>query len=126
MINATQNDNAGQHTNEYMTTISRRPEWAAETTVESDGSITHRWTAPTVAELQEGDRIPYNARVELLRIDDLFVFDGGVAVNTGEPAIFFSDLSITDTAQGRRLAAAIVEACDRLDGVSAIADGGDQ
>jgi hypothetical protein len=118
MPNATHNPELHQSPDEGRATyISRRPAWADETRVDPE-AILHTWRSPTVAMGADdhGGGKTYPIPVEILQYDDLTVFPSGVSVERGEPVIFLSDLFIQDTENGRKLAAAILEACDRLDG----------
>lgn len=97
--------------------ISRRPSWADRTTMGAE-VITYTWTAPTVAEcLGETDLVPYPVKVEVIQEEDLYVNQDGVVLDRGPMRIIVSDLSIDDTVNGRKLAAALIECCDRIDGV---------
>ena len=95
--------------------ISRRPTWADQTEVDAE-AIIHRWEARTEAfgDPDLEDEPSYPIRVEILQFDDLRVHDVGVAIAPGRPVIFLLDTNL-DTANGRKLAAAILECCDRLD-----------
>ena len=105
---------------DFAPTISPRPAWADRTELHPD-SIVHAWTAPTVAEGIEpgGDFVLIH--VEVLQIDSLDVTDDGVVLDPGPGRIFLLDTGIADTANARRLAAALLECCDRID-----AAGGDR
>jgi hypothetical protein len=94
-----------------------RPDWAEEIVISDDlnsSNVLHLWTAPTVAEDDEGDELT----VQLRRDDDLKVDGECVVYLEGEPTIFLAgcDTGFRSTVEARRFAAAIIEACDRWDG----------
>lgn len=105
--------------------ISRRPAWADETRIEAD-SIVHGWTAPTVACVlnpghEEVGTSP--APVEIYRYDDMLVFpNGDVTIEEGPWRIMVLDETFEDTQEARKLAAAILECCDRIEATSAAED----
>jgi hypothetical protein len=99
----------------HATYISRRPAWADETDIDSE-AIVHRWTAPTVAEAPDADiGEAFPIPVEIMQVDDLIVMGGGVTLHPGETTIFVLDTNIRDTVNARKLAAAILECCDRIE-----------
>ena len=122
MIDASGTSTPGQPSNEghaadcgLAPVISRRPAWADETRLLPD-VIVHTWVAPTVAcgmEANDGELVPI--RVEVDRMDDLRVIEAGVILDPGVTRIFLLDTAIPDTTNGRLLAQAILECCDRID-----------
>lgn len=97
------------------TYISRRPSWATETRLEPEG-VMHIWEAPTVAMGADTnlDGVDYPVKVELLRDDAILSnADGDVWIDPGRTVLFLADINITSPAEGRKLAQAITEACDR-------------
>ncbi len=96
--------------------ISRQPSWATETRIDPD-AIVHWWTAPTIAQSIERDGAFAPAAVEAVREDMLYVNGHGVVLDPGPERIFLLDTDF-DAANARLLAAAIVECCDRVDGVT--------
>ena len=103
--------------------ISSRPSWAERSEFRDHSAraaaIFHTWTVPTAGAGclgSDGEVTPLT--VELIRVDDLLLHESGVVVEEGPVQIFLPDLdaSFSDTEQARRFAAAIVEACDRIDG----------
>lgn len=125
MINATHDDTASQHPNERhdaaeaRTPVSRRPAWAEETQIDPE-AIVHYWRSPILArgaDTEDGETYPIP--VEIVVDDGLFVTPDGVFLERGAPRIFLSDTYIRDTENGRLLAAAIIECCDRIDAAQA-------
>lgn len=98
--------------------ISRRPTWAehAET---GDGAIEYAWTAPTVAQSIDRDGEMCVAPVMITRYDMLYVNDEGVVLDPGPERIFLLDTNL-DVENARKLAAAIVECCDRINSTLAV------
>ncbi len=96
--------------------ISQRPAWADNVAIGED-AIDYTWTAPTVPQSidQDGDLCP--VRVDITREDMLYVNDEGVVLDPGLERIFLIDATF-DVENARKLAAAILECCDRLDGLS--------
>ncbi len=96
--------------------ISRRPTWADEVRI-SQEAIDYTWSAPTVPDCIDptGETCPI--RVEITREDMLYINHAGVALDPGPERIFLIDANF-DVENARKLAAAILECCDRLDGVS--------
>lgn len=66
-------------------------------------------------EERETCRRTYPIPVEIVEDDDLFVMPDRVTVDRGQPVIFLLDTGIRGTAEARKLAAAILECCDRID-----------
>jgi hypothetical protein len=114
VINATHNDAAGQHSDERARYISRRPTWADEVRI-SQEAIDYTWRTPTVPECIEPSGEACPIRVEVTREDMLYVNDTGVVVDPGAERIFLLYAHF-DVENARKLAAALTEACDRLDG----------
>jgi hypothetical protein len=97
----------------FAAVINRRPAWAGQTRIEPE-AIVHSWMSPTVVKTIEHDGELYIAPVELVREDMLYVNDQGVVLDPGPDRIFLLDTNL-DVANARRLAAAIVECCDRIE-----------
>ncbi len=96
--------------------ISRRPAWADRVTIGAE-AIDYAWTAPTVPQSieQGGELCP--APVDITREDMLYVNDVGVVLDEGPERIFLLDENF-DVENARKLAAAILECCDRIDGAT--------
>ncbi len=96
--------------------ISRQPSWATETRIDPE-VIVHWWTAPTIAQSIESDGEFAPVTVEAVREDMLYVNGHGVVLDPGPERIFLIDSNF-DIENARKLAAAILECCDRIDGAS--------
>lgn len=97
----------------HATIISRFPSWSENVNIDAE-AIDYTWTAPTVPESIEpdGERCP--ARVDLTREDMFYVALDGVVLDQGPERIFVLDTNF-DIVNARRLAAAILECCDRIE-----------
>ena len=97
--------------------ISRRPPWAERVAIGPE-AIDYTWTAPTVpASLEftvDGDIGPCGAPVDITRQDRFHVTEVGVALDEGPERIFLLDTTL-DVKNARKLAAAILECCDRIE-----------
>lgn len=115
-------ETATQHPDERQPTFAiPRPAWADEVHVGPSGGggavVTHLWTAPTVARggVFAGE-VGAPLQVYVQQLDDLVVDERAATYKTGEPVIFLAEADVElSAAEARRYAAAIVEACDRLD-----------
>ena len=102
-------------TTDNSTYISRRPSWADETRIESEG-VLHMWKAPTIATGADVnlDGVEHPISVELMRDDALLSNSEGVYVDPGTTVLVVDGtINIRSPQEGRRLAQAISEACDR-------------
>lgn len=102
------------------TYISRRPAWADEVLMD-ESAITYCWTAPTEAvDDPESDAVrkiagePCKAPVQITQEHYLDEDDQGIRITPGRSRIFLLDTNF-DVENARKLAAAILECCDRLD-----------
>lgn len=98
--------------------ISRRPAWADRVTIGSE-AIDYSWTAPTVPGVIETDGGTYPVQVMITREDMLYVNEEGVVLDPGPERIFLVDATFT-IENARKLAAAIVECCDRINSTLAV------
>lgn len=94
--------------------ISRRPRWAEVVNIGPE-TIDYTWTAPTSPVCIERQGEFSVVPVELTREDALYVNDEGVGLDQGPERIFLLDESF-DVDNARKLAAAILECCDRIEG----------
>lgn len=97
--------------------ISRRPVWADEVRIEAE-AISYWWTAPTQAISIEPNGDECSTLVELVREDMLYVNSDGVVIDPGPERIFLLDTNL-DVENARKLAAAILECCHRIDAPAA-------
>jgi hypothetical protein len=99
------------HSSDSAAYISRRPEWATTTRIESE-AITHSFTAPTVASTIEPDGRAVRAPVEMYREDSLLAYPAGIALDVGPERVMVLD-EVLDLENARLLAQAILQCCNR-------------
>jgi hypothetical protein len=100
-----------------------RPTWATNSEIThssitaGDTVVHHSWSSPSVGQVwSSGERGP--AEVEIVQADVLQSTDAGIVAATESVIIHLSwvDAQFDNTIEARKMAAAILECCDRLDG----------
>jgi hypothetical protein len=104
--------------------IAARPRWADDSSfspdTDSQTTVFHRWTAPSAGQgVIAGNGKPADLTASLVATDDFIIESEGVRLRLTDPVVLLPELNATfsDTDEARKFAQAIIECCDRLDGV---------